>query len=123
MFELFYDHDSDNFFNNTVATKKSIKIPFSTIIPYFFFKKPEYNWNSKQKAIMLSSFAYGRFLGPIGGALAGRIGGSTMYGIGIFATALITILSPFFLHVNFYLFVFTTALTGTFEVSLSDPKK
>lgn len=48
--------------------------------------------------------------------MAGRFGGSTLYGIGILATGLLTILTPFFLHINFYLFVLATGLTGTFEV-------
>lgn len=66
--------------------------------------------------MVISSLAYGRFFGPIGGAFAGRIGGSSMYTLGILSTALVTLLLPLCLQVNFYLFVFGNALTGLFEV-------
>lgn len=67
---------------------------------------------------MLGSFAYGRLFSPIGGTIAGRLGGSTVYAMGILVNALITLLAPLFLELNFYLFVIATGVTGIFEVGI-----
>ncbi|XP_065208346.1 vesicular glutamate transporter 2-like [Planococcus citri] len=77
--------------------------------------KADFNWNSKEKGIILSTFSYGRLLSPIGGLLSGRFGGSTIYGIGILITASVTFFSPIFLYTHFNLFVATNVILGAFE--------
>lgn len=69
-----------------------------------------------QKAMVISSFAYGRFFGPVGAVYAGRIGGASLYSIGILGAAAITFCMPFCLKVSFYLFMLGSAISGLFEV-------
>ncbi|XP_065208298.1 vesicular glutamate transporter 3-like [Planococcus citri] len=94
-----------------MTSPRNISTPNGTII----VKEADFNWTSIQKSTVISSLAYGRFFGPIGGLMAGRIGGSTMYTLGIVSTAFVTFLLPLCLRINFYLFVFGNALTGLFE--------
>ncbi|XP_065208315.1 sodium-dependent phosphate transport protein 3-like isoform X2 [Planococcus citri] len=77
--------------------------------------RPEHPWNSIQKALVISSFAYGRFFGPVGAVFAGRIGGATLYSVGILGAAVTTFCMPFCLHFSFYLFVLGSAISGLFE--------
>lgn len=79
-------------------------------------QKAVFNWSSKEKGIILSTFSYGRLLSPIGGLLSGKFGGSTIYGIGILVTASVTFFSPIFLYTHFNLFVVTNIILGAFEV-------
>ncbi|XP_065208345.1 vesicular glutamate transporter 3-like [Planococcus citri] len=77
--------------------------------------EPEFKWNSKEKGLVLSTFSYGRLLGPVGGVLAGRIGGATLFGIAIMVTALVTLMTPYLLYNSFSLFVITNVILGVFE--------
>ena len=79
-------------------------------------QEPEFKWGSKEKGLVLSTFSYGRLLGPIGGILAGRVGGATLFGISILVTAVVTLISPFLLYNSFSLFVITNVILGVFEV-------
>ena len=84
---------------------------------YFDYQLPEFDWSSNEKGVVLSTFSYGRLFGPIGGVLAGRLGGSTLFGIQILVTALVTLATPFLLYNSFVLFVITNVILGVFEVN------
>ncbi|XP_034239075.1 vesicular glutamate transporter 1 [Thrips palmi] len=55
----------------------------------------EFDWDSKTQGLILSSFFYGYLVTQVpGGWLAARVGGSRVYGVGLAATAFLTILTP-----------------------------
>ncbi|KAE8749881.1 hypothetical protein FOCC_FOCC003350 [Frankliniella occidentalis] len=55
----------------------------------------EFDWDSKTRGLILSSFFYGYIVTQVpGGWLAARVGGSRVYGVGLAATALLTVLTP-----------------------------
>nr|CAD7573238.1 unnamed protein product [Timema californicum] len=59
------------------------------------FKGPEFDWDSKTQGLLLSSFFFGYICTQIlGGLLASRVGGNKVYGIGIAATSILTIVMP-----------------------------
>nr|CAD7403221.1 unnamed protein product [Timema poppensis] len=56
---------------------------------------PEFDWDSKIQGLLLSSFFFGYICTQIlGGWLASRVGGNKVYGIGIAATSILTIVMP-----------------------------
>lgn len=69
------------------------------------------------KGMVLSVFSYGFAFGIIGGYLAIKFGGTTMYGVGILLTSVFTIVTPYVVRSNFSLFVIGRILQGAFEVS------
>ncbi|KAG5675888.1 hypothetical protein PVAND_005753 [Polypedilum vanderplanki] len=57
--------------------------------------EPEFDWSSKAKGYVLSSFFYGYICTQIpGGILASKIGGQWVFGLGILGTAVMTLLTP-----------------------------
>lgn len=67
---------------------------------------------------ILSSFFYGYILTQLlGGWLAARIGGKKVLGVGILATALLTLITPFAAHTNIYFLLAVRVIEGVFEVS------
>lgn len=57
---------------------------------------PEFEWNSKEQGLILSSFFYGYITTQLlGGYMAVKIGGRRLYGGGVFCTAVLTLLTPF----------------------------
>ncbi len=64
----------------------------------------------------MSLFSYGYILTPLGGFLATKYGGATMFGMGTALTGLLTVLSPALLRLNFWIFAVTRVLEGVFEV-------
>ncbi|XP_065208371.1 vesicular glutamate transporter 3-like isoform X1 [Planococcus citri] len=78
-------------------------------------KRVDFNWSSHEKGIILSSISYGRLFSPVGGILAGKFGGSTIYSLGILVTSLITFFSPVFLHIHFNIFIIGNMILGAFE--------
>lgn len=80
------------------------------------FQAADFDWNSKTKGFVLSVFSIGYLFGPFGGVLALKYGGATIFGAGVALTALLTVLSPFLLRLNFYAFILGRLLEGIFEV-------
>ncbi|XP_065208362.1 vesicular glutamate transporter 3-like isoform X2 [Planococcus citri] len=79
-------------------------------------QKPEFDWNSKTKGILLSLFFYGYIIVmPFGGYLATKFGGVSTFGIGIFVTAIFTIISPINLYMGIYWFGFCRIIEGAAE--------
>ncbi|KAJ1522711.1 hypothetical protein ONE63_001871 [Megalurothrips usitatus] len=58
-------------------------------------RPPDFHWDEKVQALVLSSFYYGYIVSHIpGGVLADRFGGKHTLGLGILSTALTTLLTP-----------------------------
>ena len=51
-----------------------------------------------------------------GGWLATRIGGKWVFGVGVLATSVLTLLTPVVARTNFYLLIFLRILEGVGEV-------
>ncbi|XP_068081205.1 vesicular glutamate transporter 1 [Anabrus simplex] len=78
--------------------------------------KQEFPWDSEMQGLVLSSFFYGYIITQIpGGWLATQIGGKRLFGMGIAATAVLTILTPAFANTSLYLLVLARVLEGLFE--------
>nr|CAD7394675.1 unnamed protein product [Timema cristinae] len=76
----------------------------------------ELNWDSTYQAFILSGFFYGYLVGQIpGGILTERFQGKLVFGLGLLATAILTIVSPFTLWVSGELFFVTRLLEGLAE--------
>lgn len=80
-------------------------------------EEPEFDWSGETKGLMLSVSAYGILFSPLGGILAGRFGGATVFGRGLATSAILTLLTPFSLGQNFAFFVVTRLLEGIAQVS------
>ncbi|CAB3387735.1 Hypothetical predicted protein [Cloeon dipterum] len=58
-------------------------------------QKRDFDWDSKTRGLLLSSFFYGYIITQIpGGWLGARVGGALLFGAGIASTALLTLLTP-----------------------------
>jgi ACS family sodium-dependent inorganic phosphate cotransporter len=77
----------------------------------------DFHWDSKTQGLVLSSFFYGYIVTQIlGGWLAGKLGGNKVYGIGVAATAVFTLLTPPLTNVSVYLLIAVRVIEGLFEV-------
>ncbi|XP_066582739.1 sialin [Prorops nasuta] len=76
----------------------------------------EFNWDSKTQGLVLSSFFYGYLSTQLlGGWLAARIGGKRVFGIGIAATALFTIITPPLARASVYILITLRIIEGICE--------
>ncbi|ENN75168.1 hypothetical protein YQE_08281, partial [Dendroctonus ponderosae] len=77
---------------------------------------PEFDWSSELQGYILSSFFYGYISTQfIGGIFASRIGGKTLFGLGVIVTAVLTIITPWLTEVNVYLLIAVRVIEGVFE--------
>lgn len=68
----------------------------------------EFAWDEKTQGIILGSFFIGYVITNVpGGRLAEIVGGKLVYGLGVFLTAILTVISPFaaYWHLNAFLAV------------------
>lgn len=73
-------------------------------------------WNEYEQGIVLGAFFYGYVLTQIpGGRLAERFGAKWLYGVGVLATALLTLLTPLAAKWSIYAFVALRVLMGLGE--------
>ncbi|CRL06625.1 CLUMA_CG019443, isoform A [Clunio marinus] len=73
-------------------------------------------WNSWEKGLVLSSFFYGYITTQlIGGYVANKIGGNLVFGLGIFMTAVFTLLTPLAANMGVYVLVAVRIIEGVFE--------
>ncbi|XKL68360.1 hypothetical protein PGB90_003851 [Kerria lacca] len=78
-------------------------------------KEAEFNWSSVEKGLILSSFSFGYFFSPLGGMLASKYGGVTVFGVGIMITSVLTMLSPIFVRLNTIVFMIGRIFEGIAE--------
>lgn len=75
-----------------------------------------FDWDSTTQGFILSSFFYGYILTQFaGGFIASKIGGHYVFGIGIGATAILTLLTPLAANYNLYMFIAVRVIEGIFE--------
>ncbi|XP_015174625.1 PREDICTED: sialin isoform X2 [Polistes dominula] len=80
------------------------------------YRKREFDWDSKTKGLVLSSFFYGYISTQLfGGWLGARIGGKRVFGIGIAATAFFTIITPPLVRISVYILVALRIVEGICE--------
>ncbi|XP_055373403.1 sialin-like [Condylostylus longicornis] len=76
----------------------------------------DFNWNSKEKGLILSSFFYGYILTQfLGGFLATKIGGNHIYGVGIGTTSILTLLTPLAAKHSVEMLIAVRIIEGIFE--------
>lgn len=76
----------------------------------------DFNWDSKDKGYILSSFFYGYLIAEFPCAwLGGRFGGTTIFGLEVAFTALFTILMPLIVDYGVHAIFLFRALAGIFE--------
>jgi len=81
-----------------------------------FIQQQDFNWNSKQKGLVLSSFFYGYITTQfIGGYLSLKYGGNIIFGCGIGVTAILTLLTPYAASLSIYALVAVRIIEGVFE--------
>lgn len=81
-----------------------------------FSQEQDFDWDSKQKGYILSSFFYGYITTQIiGGYLGFRYGGNRFFGIGIGVTAVLTLLTPIAAKTDYYLLLSVRIVEGIFE--------
>jgi ACS family sodium-dependent inorganic phosphate cotransporter len=80
-------------------------------------KIKEFDWNSKEQGLVLSSFFYGYITSQIlGGYLATRIGAARLFGSAILVTAIMTLLTPILAYQGIWPLVFVRAAQGVCQV-------
>ncbi|KAG4080740.1 hypothetical protein HA402_005920 [Bradysia odoriphaga] len=73
-------------------------------------------WNSKEQGLILSSFFYGYITTQfIGGYFGAKVGGSLVFGVGIFATSVLTLLTPLAARAGFEVLMAVRIIEGIFE--------
>ncbi|CAH0392613.1 unnamed protein product [Bemisia tabaci] len=76
----------------------------------------EFNWDSKLRGLILSSFFYGYLCTQmLGGCLSRRFGGARIYGVGVAVTALLTLITPPLTRLNVNFLIALRILEGVFE--------
>lgn len=75
-----------------------------------------FEWDSATKGMILSSFFYGYITTQfIGGYYSSRMGGNLIFGIGIGATAILTLLTPLAAKTNVWILIIVRIIEGVFE--------
>lgn len=76
----------------------------------------EFDWDSRLQGYVLSSFFYGYITTQLlGGWLATIVGGQRLFGVGVGATAFLTLVSPIVAKTSVYLFIALRVVEGIFE--------
>ncbi|KAK7862498.1 hypothetical protein R5R35_005921 [Gryllus longicercus] len=76
----------------------------------------EFAWDSKMQGLLLSAFFWGYLVTQIpGGWLAARVGGNRLFGFGLAATALLTLLTPPLARAGAYWLLALRVAEGLFE--------
>lgn len=75
-----------------------------------------FDWNSKQKGLILSSFFYGYITTQlVGGYLGLLFGGNIVFGLGIGMTAILTLLTPIAANSSLSALIAIRVVEGVFE--------
>ena len=87
------------------------------IVTYSDFQYPDFTWERQTQGVILGAFFYGYIFTQIpGGYLATKFGGKRIFLIGIAATSVMTLLTPFLTHRGIGFLITTRVLEGLFEV-------
>lgn len=94
----------------------------SSLIPSTDFRQvaADFDWDSQTRGLILSSFFWGYLVTQVpGGWLAARVGGTRVYGMGLAATALLTVFTPPLAKAGLGWLIAVRVIEGLFEVSLA----
>ncbi|XP_034189033.1 major facilitator superfamily transporter 10 isoform X1 [Osmia lignaria lignaria] len=82
-------HDDDNDTTDVCRNEKPIN---GTFIP----SAGEFNWDERTQGVILGAFFLGYVITNVpGGRMAEKFGGKLIFGLGVFLTAVLTVISPF----------------------------
>lgn len=88
-----------------------------------FLQNAEFDWSETLQGHILSAFYYGYVLAQIpGGILAQRYGGKHVFGVGIFLTSVLTLLTPIAARMGPAYLIGVRVLEGIGEVSILSTK-
>ena len=87
-------------------------------IPLFFqSSKGDFDWSSTEQGQILGALFYGNIISQIpAGILAELIGGKMIFGLGIFASSIMTLLTPTLAHHSFFSLIVCRTLIGFAQV-------
>lgn len=95
----------------SMTTEQPVKLANGTTT-----RVKEFDWNSKQKGYLLSSFFYGYVLSEFpGGWLSKRFGGATILGLVVMCSSVSTLLLPFVAEQGLMVIIIFRAIVGIFE--------
>uniref|UniRef100_A0A7G3AVG3 Putative permease of the major facilitator superfamily protein n=1 Tax=Lutzomyia longipalpis TaxID=7200 RepID=A0A7G3AVG3_LUTLO len=78
-------------------------------------EEQEFEWNSKQQGLILSSFFYGYMATQlISGFLSARFGGHLVFGISVLGTSILSLLLPFAAEIHLSVFIAARIFQGFF---------
>lgn len=79
----------------------------------------EFAWNEKTQGIILGAFFLGYVTTNVpGGRMAEKMGGKLIYGLGVFLTAVLTVVSPFAAYWGLVPFLIVRVAEGFTEVNI-----
>ncbi len=77
----------------------------------------DFDWNSKERGVVLSAFFYGYITTQLmGGFMAPIVGAGRLYGLSSFFTGLLTLLIPWAARQGLWFLVATRAVQGVLQV-------
>ena len=89
----------------------------------FSFKLPthgEFDWSSKEQGQLLGSLFYGNIISQIpAGILAEMFGGKLIFSLGILASSIVTLLTPWLAYQSFSSLIISRALVGFAQVTVT----
>ncbi|KAK9297287.1 hypothetical protein QLX08_009004 [Tetragonisca angustula] len=102
-------HSDDNDTTDVCPKEKPIN---GTFIP----SAGEFNWDEKTQGIILGAFFIGYVTTNVpGGRMAEKFGGKLIYGLGVFLTAVLTVISPFAAYIGLVPFLTVRVAEGFTE--------
>lgn len=86
-----------------------------------YFQSPgEFAWDERTQGIILGAFFIGYVTTNVpGGRMAEKIGGKLVFGLGVFLTAILTVVSPFAAYWGLYPFLAVRIAEGFTEVKFT----
>ena len=86
---------------------------------FFQASKGDFDWSSTEQGQILGALFYGNIISQIpAGILAELIGGKMIFGLGIFASSIMTLLTPTLAHHSFFSLIVCRTLIGFAQVKL-----
>ena len=104
---------------NIWLSVKNVKCHVMFIENSLFFQssKGDFDWSSTEQGQILGALFYGNIISQIpAGILAELIGGKMIFGLGIFASSIMTLLTPTLAHHSFFSLIVCRTLIGFAQV-------
>ena len=84
---------------------------------FFQSSQGDFDWSSTEQGQILGALFYGNIISQIpAGILAELIGGKMIFGLGIFASSIMTLLTPMLAHHSFFSLIVCRTLIGFAQV-------